>query len=369
MPASYSPVRAVFSIGKASFLAMLRSPTSIVFSILFPVIFVVVFGSINDVGALTFKLAVAPGCDTANSIFSEIKNIPHLTIKNDAATPEQQTEDLNKARLTAVLDIKKDNVATGPPHYTVNLTSANAASRKVPVLKTYIDEIIGNINKKVFIQNATVADVKQTILPGRAYLQIDFILPGQLGFSLLMAGVFGSAFLLFGLRKGLVLKRLAATPVSRFYIIAGEMFSRLIFQVAGFIIIIALGYYVFNFTLVNGLSTFFEMLAFSLEGLVIFMGIGFIISGLVQNESSIAPVANTVTLPQILLCGLFFPVESYPAWLQWICHKLPLTLLTDGLRKIAFEGIHVWQLPQQLTGLTIWAVVVSIAASKVFKWE
>jgi len=369
MPASYSPMRAVFAIGKASFLAMLRSPTSIVFSILFPVIFVVVFGSINDVGALTFKLAVAPGSDTTNVIYRQIKNIPNLTIKTDAITVEKQTEDLNKARLTAILDIRKDIATTGIPHYIVTLTSANAASRKMPMLKTYIDEIISTVNKKVFTQNATVADVKQRVLPGRAYLQIDFILPGQLGFSLLMAGVFGSAFLLFGLRKGLVLKRLSATPVSRFYVIAGEMVSRLIFQVAGFIIIIGLGYYVFNFTLINGVSTFFEMLAFSLEGLIIFMGVGFIISGLVQNESSIAPVANTVTLPQILLCGLFFPVESYPAWLQWICHKLPLTLLTDGLRKIAFEGIHVWQLPQQLTGLTIWAVVISIIAAKVFKWE
>src|SRR5262249_8107465 len=153
----------------------------------------------------------------------------------------------------------------------------------------------------------------QKNLPGRAYRQIDFILPGQLGFSLLMAGVFGSAFLLFNLRKSLVLKRISATPVKRFYVILGEMLSRFIFQVAGFTIMIVLGHYAFDFTLVNGMATFWEMLAFSVLGLVIFMGIGFIISGLVQNESSVAPVANTITLPQILLCGLFFPVESYPA--------------------------------------------------------
>lgn len=369
MPAASNPFRAVFAIAKASLMAMLRSPTAIVFSILFPVIFVVVFGSITDVGALTFKLAAAPKCDTANPIYRAINNIPNLTITEQAGTIDQLMEDLNKARLTAILNITKDSIKQGIPHYTVSLTSANAASRKIPVLKTFINDIIFNINKQVYPGNASIADVKQTVLPGRAHRQIDFILPGQLGFSLLMAGVFGSAFLLFGLRKGLVLKRLAATPVSRLYIIAGEMLSRLVFQVAGFIIIIGLGYYGFNFTLVNGLVTFVEMLTFSLLGLVIFMGVGFIISGLVQNESSIAPVANTVTLPQILLCGLFFPVESYPGWMQWFCRKLPLTYLTDGLRKIAFEDIHLWQLPGQLTGLTIWAVVISLVAARVFKWE
>jgi len=147
------------------------------------------------------------------------------------------------------------------------------------------------------------------------------------------------------------------------------MLSRLFFHVISFIIMIALGYFAFQFTLVNGITTFLEMLCFSLSGLIIFMGIGFIISGMIQNESSIAPVANTFTLPQILLCGLFFPVENFPHWLQSFCNMLPLTFFVEGLRKIAFEGMHIWQMPVQLTGLTIWGVVISLFSIKAFKWE
>lgn len=364
----YSQLSAAFAIGKASFLAMLRSPTSVVFSILFPVIFIVVFGSIVDTGAFSISIAASPNCDTANPVYRGIKDVPTITIKTPKPA-DQQLDDLKKARLTAILDIKKDTTHTGLPHYAVTLISAGSTSGKVPMLKTYVDEVIAKVNAKAFPGNASIAGVQEKKLAGRLYHKIDFILPGQLGFSLLMAGVFGSAFLLFNLRKGLVLKRLSATPISRFYLILGEMISRLLFQVAGFIIIIGIGYFAFDFTLVNGVFTFIEMLLFSLEGLVIFMGIGFIISGVIQNESSIAPVANTITLPQILLCGLFFPMESYPAWLQSFCNSLPLTFLTDGLRKIAFEGAHIWQMPQQITGLTIWAIVISIIAARVFKWE
>jgi ABC-2 type transport system permease protein len=221
----------------------------------------------------------------------------------------------------------------------------------------------------LFLQNFSVAAIDIQKMPGRVYRSIDFILPGQLGFSLLMAGVFGSAFLLFNLRQSLVLKRFFATPIKRPYLILGEMLSRLFFQVIGFLIMVALGYFVFDFTLVNGFATFLEMLLLSIFGLIIFMGMGFIISGVIENESSIAPVANTITLPQILLCGLFFPVENYPAWLQSFCKFLPLTFFVDGLRKIAFEGIHIWQMPVELTGLFCWTVVISFITVRVFRWE
>jgi ABC-2 type transport system permease protein len=206
-------------------------------------------------------------------------------------------------------------------------------------------------------------------VPSRVYRSIDFILPGQLGFSLLMAAVYGSSFLLFSLRQNLVLKRLRVAPVSRGAIITGEMLSRLFFHVISFIIMVALGYFAFQFTLVNGLATVLEMLFFSLFGLAIFMGIGFIISGVVQNENSIAPIANTVVLPQILLCGLFFPIENYPHWLQQFCDVLPLTLFVDGLRKIAFEGTHFWQMPLTVAGLIAWIAIIAPLSIKSFRWE
>jgi ABC-2 type transport system permease protein len=147
------------------------------------------------------------------------------------------------------------------------------------------------------------------------------------------------------------------------------MISRLLFQIICFIIITALGYYAFHFTLVNGIITFLEMLLLSVFGLIIFMGIGFIISGLIRNESSIAPVANTLTVPQILLCGLFFPIDNYPVWLRSFCEMLPLTFFVEGLRKIAFEGLHIWQIPVQLIGLIVWATIVAILSVRLFKWE
>ena len=361
-------LKAAFTISKYSLLATLRSPTSIVFSLLFPIIFITVFGTIVPNQTPVMKLAIAPGSDTSNMVLTAIKKIPSISIQKGLSVKEQ-ADYLKKGRIVAILNISSDKGSSPVPHYTIHLQSASASAGSFELLQVMLNYNIGSINQKVFPANPTVANLQVTKIPGRVYRYIDFILPGQLGFSLLMAGVYGSSFLLFGLRKNLVFKRLKATPVKSRTIIAGEMISRLFFHIITFIIMVALGYSAFNFTLVYGLTTFFEMLAFSLLGLCIFMCAGFIISGVVQNENSIAPIANTVVLPQILLCGLFFPIEDYPHWMQQFCNLLPLTIFVDGLRKIAFEGAHIWQLPYAVGGLVIWTLIIGPLSIKAFRWE
>lgn len=74
-------IRAVLILSKYSLLATLRSPTSVVFSLLFPIIFIVVFGSMIGDQTPVMKLAVGPGCDTTSLLFRAIGQIPAITLK------------------------------------------------------------------------------------------------------------------------------------------------------------------------------------------------------------------------------------------------------------------------------------------------
>lgn len=363
-----SQLKAAFTVSRFSLLATLKSPTSVVFSLLFPIIFIVVFGAMVGDKVPAMKVALAPGSDTSGPVYKAIKQIPLLKLQMPGDSAKQD-EDLKTGRINAILSIEALNVNTPMPHYLVHIRSSSAAAGSRQLLETMVSQAISKIDKQVFPNSPSIATLSVAEVPGRAYRSIDFILPGQLGFSLLMAGVYGSSYLLFSLRQNLVLKRLRVAPVRRRSIIAGEMLSRLFFHIISFFIMVLLGYYAFHFTLVNGADTFFEMLAFSLPGLIIFMGIGFIISGLVQNENSISPIANTVVLPQILLCGLFFSIESYPQWLRGFCHLLPLTFFVDGLRKIAFDGKHIWELSKELLGLFVWMLIIAPLSVKSFRWE
>jgi len=362
----YNPLKGAIAISRASFRATCRSPPSLVFSVLFPVIFIVVFGAMVDTTAVRIRVDLDPESDTSGMLFSQVRKISILDLRtgND---PEAQKEDLLKGRTSAILFIRKGK---GPPGaWDFLLETSSSSADRIPILRAAFAELVAVYNRQFQSRPDGPAVLRTSRLPGRQYRKIDFILPGQLGFSLLMAGVFGSTFLLFNLRQSHVLKRISATPLSRGWVVLGELLSRFIFQLLTFVVIVGLGYWVFHFTLVHGIWTFLEMLLVSIPGLIIFMGTGFIISGMIRSESSIAPVANTIILPQILLCGLFFPVSNYPTWLQDFCNLLPLTFYVDSLRHIAFEGMHFWQLPRQWIGLGCWTGLTIWLAIRLFRWE
>ena len=149
----------------------------------------------------------------------------------------------------------------------------------------------------------------------------------------------------------------------------GEALSRVIFQLITAVVIIGMGYFAFNYTLVNGFVTFLEIMVLSFLALIVFMGLGFVVSGLSKNESTIPPFGNLFTLPQFLLAGTFFPIEVFPSWLQPICRVLPLTHFNNAMRKIAFEGASLLDCGLEVGILIIWGIVVYAVAIKVFKWE
>ena len=367
----YSQARAMLAITKASLRAIFRSPSAVVFSFVFPFIFILVFGFIGNGGGVpVYKIAIDKNCDTTNALYDSIKTSNRIKIvrfEND----KDLRSSLVKGKIAGILKITKPNAQSSAYQYAIKTTSASDDKwpQVIPILNTISDKI--NNSKFADRPSYVMADRLQPINREvvREYKTIDFILPGQLGFSLLSSGVFGVAFMFFNLRNTLVLKRFFATPISRTHIILGEGLARVIFQMVTAIVIILAGYYIFGFTLVNGFRTLMEMLLLSFIGLIIFMGLGFIVSGLAKSDSTIPPFANLITLPQFLLGGTFFSVEAFPKWLQPISKALPLTHLNTAMRAVAFEGQNLWDVRSEIGILLLWGIVVYIVAIKVFKWE
>lgn len=368
MKGKYNQFRAMLAITKGSLRAIFRSPSAVVFSIAFPLIFILVFGLIGNGGHVSISVAFDKNTDTTNPIYPAIKNIAGINVIKES--DKELKEDLEKGRITAIINIGKSGL-NNPP-YKIDLVSSEAVNpQNINVLQSILNAVIAGINQRNFADAPTIAIINNTVkkIPGRIYRTIDFILPGQLGFSLLSSGVFGVAFLFFNLRQQLVLKRFYATPIKRSYIVLGEALSRVIFQMLTAVIIIGVGHFVFKFTLVNGLETFLSIMLLSFIALILFMGFGFIVSSVAKNESTIPPFANLITLPQFLLAGTFFSIEAFPSWLQPICKVLPLTHFNNAMRNIAFEGASLSSCWKELSILGIWIVVVYSVAFKTFKWE
>ncbi|RBL91859.1 ABC transporter permease [Chitinophaga flava] len=363
----YSQWRAMLAITKGSFRGIFRSPSAVVFSLGFPLVFILVFGFIGN-SSVSVKVGVDRHTDISSGFYQGLSQVKTVKLVADQSAAEME-DDLKKGRIVAILNIIPQPGSDSVLHYQVNIKTSTASDvNKKAILQSVLKEVAARMDAHTYPRPSVATFVSEEI-PGRVFKTIDFILPGQLGFALMSAAVFGTAFLFYSLRQTLVLKRFFATPIKRTYIVLAEALSRMIFQLISSVIIIGLGHFAFGFTLVHGWATFAEMLVLSVFGLLVFMGFGFVVSSLAKNESTIPPLANIFTLPQFLLAGTFFPIDSFPSWLQPICKLMPLTYLIDALRKIAFEGLHLWHVGWDIAILTLWGVVVYAVAVKVFRWE
>lgn len=365
MPQPYSNFKATMAMAKASFRSILRSPSAVVFTLAFPLIFILVFGFIGG-GGIKVDVGVAKDNNQQNPIYQTLKKIQAIHLV-ETQSAEEMKKDLEKGRLDGIIDIH-----TNPgklPAYVVDIQYTKASLANGNILKSLLNNVFYQINMHAPGAPKPVAELRETTVEGRVYKTIDFILPGQLGFSLLSSGVFGTAFVFISLRLTLVIKRFFATPVQRFSIVLGEALARITFALIGALFIILIGHFAFGFTLVHGFITVVNMLVLAAIGVIVFMGFGFTISGIAKSETSVPPIANIVTLPQFLLSGTFFSINAFPSWLQPISKALPLTYLNDAMRKVAFEGAGLTDVGHQLLILAIWGIGIYAVAIKTFKWE
>jgi len=359
-------IRATLALTKASLISLFRNPSALVFSLIFPMVFIVIFGLIGgDSTEITTYLTKSS--NKQNPIYESLENLDNIKFKN-YKNEELAKEDLKIGNIDSIIDIAKQDFSPYPK-YTINLLTSDAAPEKGQLIKSVISSVSQNINLEFVDKNALPISLVTETIEGRKYKAIDFILPGQLGFALLSNGIFGTAFVLIILKETLVLKRFFAAPIKKSDILIAEGISRLLFGLLQAIVIIAFGYLFFDFTLIHGFSTFIQMILIAICGLIVFLGIGLFVSSISKDQNSVPAIANLFTLPQFLLAGTFFSIDLFPKWLQPISEVLPLTHLNNALRAIAFEGADIATIFPNLLALCIWAIIIYTTTAFLFKWN
>ena len=358
----------MLAITKASFKGILKSPQAVFFSLFFPIVLITIFGAIGGNRGISLDVAFTKNSDTANAVYWAIMNGEVPGVQVETGTEAELQDRLMKGRIAALVEIRQEAPGSNPG-YVVHLKTTSAGMKDLQVLEGMFKGIINEANDRITPRQRSYATVTTEEVEGREYRMIDFYLPGMLGFSLMGTAVFGVAFVFFSFRETLVLKRLFSTPIKRLYIVLGESFARIIFQLMTAVILIVFGVLLYNFTLAHGFITFLEMMLLCLMGVVVFMGFGYTISGLAKSQHVIPVYANLFMFPQFFLSGTFFPKTLLPAFLQPALKFIPLTAMNDAMRKISFEGAHIWEVGSELAILLGWAVVAYALAVKTFKWE
>ena len=282
----------------------------------------------------------------------------------------------NQAELIA--KFKKGNyrlVIVIPEGVSANLDKGQASRIKIYYDPTNVTtaRVVLNIVQKVVesfdrkLTNTPTLLTKEMIsLTSNRLRHIDFLLPGILGMALLHLGLFGTAPQLVQLREPHILRRLGATPLRRSTLLASQVLHRITIGFAQTIIIILVGTLVFHVTIVGNPVL---LAGFALLGALMFVAMGYLVSGLAKTQESVIGVSQLINFPMMFLSGLFFPIDTMPDWIRPVVHAIPLTYLVDALRHIIVDSPSKFGLGLDAAILVGWLGISAILAVRLFRWE
>ena len=194
---------------------------------------------------------------------------------------------------------------------------------------------------------------------------VDFLAPGMLALAVLATSFTGQAIATGFERRYGVLKRLGATPLPRWGLMAAKTCAVLVVQAlqAALLLTIALA---LGWSPHGGPVGVPVVLVLLLLGTAAFSGLGLLMAGTLRAEATLA-AANLVFVLLLVGGGVVVPLSRFPEVVQPVLHLLPISALSEGLRQVLQQGAGV---PWDALGvLAVWAAVALAAAARFFRWE
>lgn len=161
------------------------------------------------------------------------------------------------------------------------------------------------------------------------------MVPGLIGLVLLFIGALITSIGLVRERETGTLEQLAAMPLRPAAIILGKITPYFVLAVLDMAVVTALGVGLFGVPFL-GSAWLFGLCA--VVFLFVVLGIGVLISSVSQTTGQAIQLAILFVVPQVLLSGLVFPLESMPAGVRWIGYVLPLTWFREIAQGVMLRG-------------------------------
>ena len=233
------------------------------------------------------------------------------------------------------------------------------------IKESIVQAVVANFNKNATNAVPPLALETNSILSHK-FNYIDFLVPGILAMALMQLGLFGTATPLVTLRQEQVLRRLGATPLPRWHLLASQILMRLTIALVQTGLILALSVWVFKVQIQGNILA---LIGLVILGAVVFISLGYLVAAISKTVDAANCITSAVNFPMMFLSGIFFPLAALPAFLAPAVRALPLTYLGDALHQVMTGGTPTFPLWIDLVVMVAWILVCSLLAVRLFKWE
>ncbi|HUP83588.1 MAG TPA: ABC transporter permease [Candidatus Limnocylindria bacterium] len=343
-----------------------RNRAALFWTLAFPVIFIVLFGSIFSGGTQSFPLALVDEdrSEASAQLISGFSNISIL--EAEQVDRDEALAHMRSGEFDGVLIIPSGAGAQLAAGQTVDLTLITDPSSQTATtaLQQVVGQVVASMNLSI-AHAPTLLTVQAQTMQTQNISNAAYFVPSILAMALMQLGVFASIPLV-SQREKQILKRLAATPLSRITFVSSNVVMRLIIAALQTVLIVGIGAWLFGVTIVGNMLVVGGFIAL---GALTFLAIGYIIAAWARTEETANAGTSIVQFPLMFLSGIFFPISFMPGWLQPVAAAMPLTYLADALRQTMVGGAAYASLAVDALVLGAWMVICFLIAARFFRWQ
>jgi len=349
-----------FQLSKVMALLFVRDKGAVFFMLIFPLIFLALFGSL-------FK-----GSSTAHASVAEVGSIRMLDNVH-GSDRTQLDQALTITRMTsqakALEEVRNgtlDGLIEQGPGNTLVLRFSSVDPTTAATVKGIFQSVIQTANVEATGKPPTYT-LDATQVEDNSVKPIQYLTPGLLSWAVANAGVFSTALTLVMLRRIGVLRRIRLAPMRMTSLIGsriGITTAMTLSQTAIFLAVASIPYFGLKLT-----GSWWLVIPLMFCGTLAFMSIGLLTGSIAKSEESSNGLAQLIVLPMSFLSGSFFSLDSAPGWVKDISRLMPLRYLVTASESVLSRGGGLSDALPTMGGLLVFAAVVTAISMRLFRWD
>jgi len=345
----------------------IRSRVGLFFSLIFPVILILLFGAIfAGNGSSTVPVFIQNNDNSSQASTSFIAalnstDIMAITMVSPGVNFSDYLASHSGASGIVIPDGFQADLGSKTP---VNVTIyGNPASSTNGIVFGVTGAVVSEFNLRSAGASAIVG-TQQVSVASKTFKYIDYLVPGLVGFSVLTSPMFALVNISSQYKRDKIFKQLSLTPLTKTEWLVSKIIWYIGLTIISFFLMTAVGTLAFGAHITYSVA----IIPFLVLGPFLFVSLGMLVGTVSKSVESAAVVGNLVTFPMMFLSGTFFPVSTMSSGLQAVAHVLPLFYVIEGLNNVMLYGNLAGALTDAGILVILSAIVFGLAV-RFFKWR
>ena len=237
------------------------------------------------------------------------------------------------------------------------------ADQSAGMVKSIIMSVANAFNYEL-IGAENVVEFNEESVTATHFSTVDFYIPGITAAFIMTNGIIALTATTTEFKRRGIIKRLSITPLTKMDWILGNILCQTLLNLMLAAIMIGLGWVIFNVRVIPDVLS----IAMILLGSIMFSGIGMTLAGFIKDVEAASAIGNAIAFPMMYLSGTFFPLELMPSFVQTISKVMPLTYFSEGLKHAMIyknpEGVYL-----NLAVVGVLAIIFIMLGSIVTRWK